>query len=157
MLRSPEIEIIRDSYRLYDKILRGIAGENYENRFVDSLRSNRWITNGTTPQLLLPPDRHEGSEARYLFDFPSGEDQILLQVLRPGGKTSRHYHMSPVLEEYLPFSGNFYLNGVAVPPRGITILAGHIHQGEAKDGWSATFIKMKNVKGIPRHLWHIKV
>src|SRR3972149_2072327 len=155
MGRSPELALGVERYQdLYGKVLKGIIGENYEDELVEFLRQQGWISNGKIPQMRFPLDRHEGSKARYLYDFPNGDDQILFQLLRPGGKTSRHYHRSPVFEEYLPFSGSFYLNGVVIPPEGQIVLPGFVHQGESRDGWSTTFIKMRNIKNIPRDQWH---
>lgn len=159
MGRTPEVESISDRhFRRYDSILRRIAGDNYKERFIDFLRQQGFIPNGNIPQMLLPLAHHEGSRARYLYDYPNGDDQILVQILGPGQITSKHYHESPIIERYLPFIGTFHINDVVVPPRGQIILPGFVHQGKSSEhGWSATVIVMGNVKGIPQDQWHIKV
>ncbi len=156
MVHSLESEFSRDrNYsRRYDEVLRRILGESYQDELIGVLRRRGFIDNGSVPQLFLPPDRHELSKARYLFDFYHGDDRILVPVMGPWRRTSKHLHKEPIIERYETLRGEFYLNDALIPSEGLTILPGITHQGETRSEYAITLIVMENARLVPEDQQH---
>lgn len=108
------------------------------------------------PPLLHEPDRHVGSDARYLFDAYKGNDRVLLSFMAPGSQTSKHFHPDGLIEEYYVLAGTLYLNGVVVPQEGISVLSREMHQASTVGSHALTLIIMRNARKYPEELQHIK-
>jgi len=159
MRGNPEIESRqdRDPRKLYDKALKRILGETYETELIEILRQRRFITDGYLPSLSLPPQRHERSEARYLFDFYQGKDRILVPIMWPYKRTSLHFHIDPIWETYEVLRGELYLNGTLIPPGGLTVPPGLLHQTETRGQHALTLIVMKDASSVPEAQQHASI
>lgn len=164
MAHSVELESGIDERRswLYDNVLKRILGETYQEELIELFRQRGFITDGCLPSLCLPADRHEGSNARYLFDFYHRDDRILVPIMGPWKKTTQHFHRSPIIETYEILKGKLYLslNGsssILIPPEGLTVSAGDVHQAETRDQYALTLIVMKNAKLVPHDQQHIHI
>lgn len=138
----------------YKRVLKGILGESYEDELFSLLRQ-RGLIDGHLPQIFLPPDRHEGSKARYLLDFYRGDDRILVPVMGPWKKTSRHSHIEPITEEYEVLKGELSLNGTLIPPEGLIVPPGVLHQVETRDQYALTLIIMRDARLVPESQQHV--
>lgn len=147
----------RDPRKLYDEALKGILGETYKTELIELLRRRRFITDGCLPSLLLPPQRHEGSRARYLFDFYQEDNRILVSIMGSHKRTSRHFHIEPIWETYEVLRGELYINGILIPSEGLTIPPGVFHQAETRGQYALTLIVMRDARLVPEAQQHASI
>ena len=156
---NPEFESRQDGRygRLYDRALKRILGETYQAELIELLRQRRFITDGSLPQLLLPPDRHERSRARYLFDFYQENDRILVPIMGPHKRTTRHFHIEPIWETYEVLRGELYIDGIPIPSEGLTIPPEVFHQAETRERYALTLIVMRDARLVPQDQQHASI
>ena len=147
----------RDPGRLYDEALKRILGEMYETKLIELLRQRRFVTDGYLPQLFLPPQRHKGSDALYLYDFYQENDRILVSIMEAHKRASLHFHRKPIWETYEVLTGELYLNGILIPPEGLTVPPGLPHQAETKGQHALTLIVMRDARLILQDQHHVSI
>lgn len=151
------LERLEFAKRGYDLALRRILGETYQEELLEVLEKRGLAPDEHLPQLLLPPQRHERSHARYLYDFYKGNDRVLISILGPEKKTSRHYHRKPIVEDYEILRGELYLNGTLIPSCGLIVPSRFVHQAETRDQYALTLIVMKNAKLVRESEQHTRL
>ncbi|MBI4092102.1 MAG: hypothetical protein HY427_02775 [Candidatus Levybacteria bacterium] len=147
----------RDPRKLYDEALKRILGETYETELTELLRQRRFVTDARLPQLFLPPQRHKGSDALYLYDFYQENDRILVPIMWPYKRTTQHFHIEPIFETYEVLRGELYLNGVLIPPGGQRVHPGEFHQTETRGRHALTLIVMKDARLVPEAQQHASI
>lgn len=105
------------------------------------------LANPECLEFHYPPMDHEQSDAAYLLEQSVGKakgDMLYVAVMAPNGHTTTHFHETPVVEEYLTIAGQLFVNGEPIPPEGVAIFSGVVHQATTRNEGSLTVIFMEN-------------
>lgn len=136
--------------------LEVVFGPNYEMQIYRYLIQGGFYKAENLPRLLRHLNPHEKSQAAYLLEHDAGDTITYVQYMRPGHKTSRHKHDLPVTEDYLIIRGEYFINGVLIPPRVIHTVGSNIfHQSETRGSHALAILRTNNVRGVPRNQLHI--
>lgn len=110
------------------------------------------------------PKPHNGSQAVYLVEQLVGDHLILVPVLGPNMRTSRHYHEAPmVMERYFHIAGESFVSiGDKELPLNsernlIEVPLGVIHQVRTQESPSLTLIIMENARLVAPGRLHVKL
>lgn len=146
------------------KDLRGIDlvemfGSDYRKRIEDKA-----VEEGIRDRLVFfdPSKPHLSSQAVYVVEQFTGDDLILVAVLRPNMKTSKHHHEEPMLRErYLHIAGESFVsvNGdistLNDKQNSIDVPLNVSHQVHTNGKPSLTLIVMENARLVPQGRLHI--
>lgn len=115
-------------------------------------------------EILESPKPHNGSDALYFLEQFIHNDWVLVSLLGPNRKTSRHLHAAPVgAEEYYFLAGEAILTmGEKEDPLNSehnfrVVPSNTPHQLKTRDNFALTLIIMKNAKLAPEGKLHIPV
>ncbi len=150
-LSQPPLETHHDIAALF--------GPNYRRLIWKCLAENNLLSeNGTLPPTFVTLNNHDGSEARYLFDYdierPDGKHRVLCSVLPSHANSSRHQHPFP--EDYYILAGRVYLEGKPIDQGSYRVAPWKFHQMSTKEEPALVVIVMRNAAVIPRELQHIR-
>lgn len=106
---------------------------------------------------------HNGSQAVYIVEQFVGDDWILVSVLEPYMKTSKHHHKAPMVKEkYLHIAGESFVavdeNVIALNEKNshIEVSLNVNHQVTTRKSPALTLIVMENARLVPPGRLHIK-
>lgn len=135
-------------------------GADYKKRIVEKARA---VGLRDEIQFFDEPMPHEGSQAVYLAQQFMGDHLVLVPVLQPHMKTSRHYHEAPMSNEvYAHISGESFIDVgderlVLNEERdSIEVSLNVAHQVTTKENPSLTLIVMKNARLVPSGRLHVR-
>ncbi|GEM_PF-2820192 len=135
-----------------------IFGPNYRRLIWACLdREDLLSEKGTLPPTFATLAKHDGSEARYLFDYdierPDGFHRVLGSVLSPHVTSSRHQHPFP--EDYYILAGKMYVEGELVTENTYRTEPWRYHQVSTGDEPALMVIVMRTAGAIPKDEQHI--
>lgn len=145
---------------LTNEELAGMFGINYRN-----LIERKAVELGIHDRLNFfdQPHPHEGSEAIYIVEQYVGDNWVLVPILRPNMRTSRHHHESPMGQErYFHIAGESFINvggnQLALNHKQdiIAVPLNVIHQVTTEDKPALTMIVMEKARLVAPGKLHIR-
>lgn len=151
--------LITEIGKLSSVDLAEMFGSDYVKRIEDKA-----VGVGICDRLVFfdPPKPHEGSQAVYVVEQFVGNDLILVAVLRPNMRTSKHRHEEPMLKErYLHIAGESFvsvngdISALNQERDSIEVPLNVSHQVHTNGKPSLTLIVMENARLVPQGRLHI--
>lgn len=159
MPESPEL-VVPEKKQLTNEDVIKMFGTDYKK-----LVQGKATQLGMSEQLRFfdSPLPHNGSQAVYLAEQFVGDHLILVSVLGPNMRTSRHYHEAPMVQErYFHIAGESFVNvdGKELPLNHeqnlIKVSLGVVHQARTQGNPALTLIIMENARLVSSGRLHIK-
>lgn len=152
--------VVPETKKITNEDIGRMFGDNYR-QLIERKAAQFGITG---LQFFDAPRPHDGSQAVYLVEQLVGDHLILVPVLEPNMRTSRHCHEAPMaVERYLHIAGESFvsIDDKELPLNSeqnlIEVPLGVFHQVRTQESPSLALIIMENARLVPPGRLHVKL